>query len=397
MTDFIPFGLHDIDDNDIAEVVDTLKSNWITTGPKAKLFEENFARYVGARYALAVNSATAGLHLALDSIGLKPFDEVITTPYTFTATAEVIRYLNADPVFIDVREEDYNIDPEKIEEFCNEDCLFKDGVLYHKTSGRSVKAIIPVHVGGSPCDMDAIKEIAVRYNLKIIEDAAHAFPAFYKEKKIGTISDITVFSFYATKPITTAEGGMVVTDNPAYYERMKIMRIHGIDRDAWNRHSGNTSNWYYEVTDAGFKYNMTDIAASLGIQQLKKVDSFYEKRRWIASIYNKELKGVRELKLPKFDVSDSSNSWHLYIVKVVSPRFSRDDFILRLHEKGIGTSVHFIPLHMHPYYKNRYNFSAEDFPVAHECFKKVVSLPIYTRLTEKDIYRIVNTIKGLFA
>lgn len=395
MKDFIPFALHDIDDADIAEVVDTLKSNWITTGPKAKIFEDDFAKYIGAGCAVALNSATAGLHLALECFDLKPGDKVITTPYTFTATAEVIRYFNADPLFIDIKENDYNIDPKKIERFCRDECLLKDGVLFHKKTDSPVKAIIPVHIGGCPCDMDEILDIARRYNLKIVEDAAHALPSTYKGKRVGTLSDITVFSFYATKTITTAEGGMAVTNNPQYDKRMRIMGYHGIDRNAWDRYSGEVPRWYYEVVEAGFKYNMTDIAAGLGVQQLKKADAFYEKRRRIASIYNKELSGIREIELPKFEIKEKASSWHLYIIKVNSRRISRDDFIKGLFKKGVGASVHFIPLHIHPYYRDKYRLSPEDFPVAYDCYKRVVSLPIYTKLREEDVLRIVDSIKEL--
>lgn len=395
MANFIPFALHDINGDDIREVVDTLKSDWITTGPKAALFEENFAKYIGARYAAAVNSATAGLHLALEAIGLKPNEKVITTPYTFTATAEVIRYFNADPVFIDIQEDDFNIDPKKIERFCSEECRIKDGALYHKKTSSCIRAIIPVHIAGCPCNMDEIIKIAGRYNLKVIEDAAHALPSSYKGKKIGTLSDITVFSFYATKTITTAEGGMVVTDNPEYYKRIKIMRFHGIDRNVWDRCGSKTPKWYYEVIGAGFKYNMTDIAASLGIQQLKRIGSLYEKRRQIASIYDKEFKDIGGIEIPHFDPHDNSHSWHLYIIKLDPHRFNRDAFIEKLYERGIGVGVHYIPLHIHPYYREKYKFSPEDFPRSYECYKRVLSLPIYTRLMDEDIHRIVDAVKEL--
>ena len=256
MKNFIPFALPDIDSQDIAEVVDTLRSAWITTGKKTKLFEKNFANYIGTKYTLAVNSGTSGLHLALECIGLKRGDKVITTPYTFTATAEVITYFGADPIFIDIEEKTLNIDPQKIRIFCENECIFQDNVLYHKKTNSPIKAIIPVHIAGESCNMDEILNIAKQYHLKVIEDAAHALPAFYKGRRIGTLSDITVFSFYATKPITTAEGGMVVTNISKYYERMKIMSLHGIDRDTWDRYSSEIPRWHYEVVDSGFKYNI---------------------------------------------------------------------------------------------------------------------------------------------
>ena len=394
MSTFIPFALHDIEEDDIKEVVDTLRSNWVTTGPKAKAFEDNFAQYIGAPFALAVNSATAGLHLALECIGLKPGEKVITTPYTFAATAGVIRYFNADPIFIDINESDYNIDPQKIHEFCNTECFFEKGVLYHKKTKSAIKAIIPVHIGGFACNMDEIMKIAKSYNLKVIEDAAHALPSFYKGKKIGTISELTVFSFYATKPITTAEGGMVVTSNPEYSKRIKSTRLHGIDRGVWDRHSGKESQWYYEIIEAGFKYNMTDIAASLGLQQLKKADRFHERRKKIAAMYNKELRDIEGIVLPK---DEPGHAWHLYIAKLNSPRIARDEFIKKMCENGIGIGVHYIPLHIHPYYRDKYGFKPEDFPVAYECYKNVFSLPIYTKLTDDDVYRIIKTIRGLLS
>jgi dTDP-4-amino-4,6-dideoxygalactose transaminase len=243
--------------------------------------------------------------------------------------------------------------------------------------------------------MDSLTDVAKRHNLKIIEDAAHALPSNYKGKKIGSISDITVFSFYATKTITTAEGGMVVTNDPAIYDRIKVMRFHGIDRNAWDRYGSKIPKWYYEIIDAGFKYNMTDVAASLGIQQLKKVDIFYEKRRRIASIYDKELKSIDGIELPVFDSNDKSHSWHLYIIRLDQKKFNRNVFIEKLYEKGIGASVHFIPLHIHPYYRDKYGFKPEDFPVSYDCYKKVVSIPIYTKLNDSEIDKIISSIRDL--
>jgi len=392
--DFIPFALHEINDDDVAEVVDTLRSNWITSGPKVKQFEKNFSEYIGSKHALAVNSATAGLHLALEAIGLGVGDKVITTPYTFTATVEVIRYFDADPLFIDIKQDDYNIDSQKIRSFCRDQCVVKNNTLYHKETNALVKAIIPVHIGGYPCDMDEIMDIARKYHLRVIEDAAHALPSYYHGEKIGTISDMCVFSFYPTKAMTTGEGGMVVTNNDDYYDRVKLMRLHGITRDSWDRSKeGEFPNWYYEVLETGFKYNMTDIAASLGLQQLRKVDQFYEKRKRIARIYHDEFRHLNDIDIP--DINKKGHSWHLYIIKLNSKRISRDDFIKKLNAKGVGTSVHFIPLHIHPYYKNKYTLSPEDFPVAYDCYKKVVSLPIYSKLTDEEIKEIVTSIKEL--
>ncbi|WP_286934244.1 MULTISPECIES: DegT/DnrJ/EryC1/StrS family aminotransferase [Aminobacterium] len=379
--DFIPFALPDIGQDEIDEVVDSLQSGWLTTGPKTRQFEKEFAHYLGDNIqALAVNSATAGLHLALEAIGIKPGDEVITTTYTFTSTAEVIRYLGAHPVFVDVDPKTLNIDVKRVE---------------HAITSRT-KAIIPVHIAGLPCDMDSILSIAHKHNLKVVEDAAHAFPVHYREKYIGTLSsDVTVFSFYATKTITTGEGGMVVTANPEIAKRCSIMRLHGIDRDAFDRYTSEKPSWYYEIVAPGFKYNMTDIAASIGIHQLKKAHAFKEKRTAIAKRYAEAFKDL-PVTLPVMPQTKEDHAWHLFILRLTeNAPLSRNEFIQKMSEAGIGCSVHFIPLHMHPYWQKTYQLREEDYPIATRAYKGAVSLPIYTKMTDKDVDKVIKTVRSL--
>lgn len=379
--DFMPFALPDIGQDEIDEVVDSLQSGWLTTGPKTRQFEKEFTHYLGDNIqALAVNSATAGLHLALEAIGIKPGDEVITTTYTFTSTAEVIRYLGAHPVFVDVDPKTLNIDVKLIE---------------HAITSRT-KAIIPVHIAGLPCDMDSILSIAHKHNLKVVEDAAHAFPVHYREKYIGTLSsDVTVFSFYATKTITTGEGGMVVTANPEIAKRCSIMRLHGIDRDAFDRYTSEKPSWYYEIVAPGFKYNMTDIAASIGIHQLKKAHAFKEKRTAIAKRYAEAFKDL-PVTLPVMPQTKEDHAWHLFILRITeNAPLSRNEFIQKMSEAGIGCSVHFIPLHMHPYWQKTYQLREEDYPIATRAYKGAVSLPIYTKMTDKDVDKVIKTVRSL--
>ncbi|GAB6183583.1 DegT/DnrJ/EryC1/StrS family aminotransferase [Thermodesulfovibrio hydrogeniphilus] len=381
MKDFLPFYVPDIGQEEIEEVLDTLRSGWLTTGPKTKQFEREFAQFIGEEVeAIAVNSATAGLHLALEAIGIGPGDEVITTTYTFTATAEVVRYLGADPVFVDIDPNTLNIDPSKIE-----------GAITPRT-----KAIIVVHFAGLSCDMNRILEIAKRYNLKVIEDAAHALPATYKGKLIGSLeSDATVYSFYATKTITTGEGGMVVTKDPDIAKRCRIMRLHGIDRDAFDRYTSKKPSWYYEVIAPGFKYNMTDLAASLGIQQLRKAWDFQKKREAIANVYNEAFKNLPVI-LPPNAPDGDIHAWHLYVLRLRdNAPVSRDQFINLMAENGIGCSVHFIPLHLHPYWKERYNLKPEDFPEALNAYKRAVSLPFYTRMKDEEIEKVIMTVREI--
>lgn len=379
---FLPFALPDIANEEIEEVVDSLRSGWVTTGPKTKRFEQDFSVFIGGEVeSIAVNSATSGLHLALEAVGVSAGDEVITTPYTFTATAEVIRYLDADPVFVDINPLTFNIDISQIEE---------------KITPRT-KAIVPVHFAGLACDMDAIIEMAHKHNLKVVEDAAHALPTRYRGDLIGTLqSDVTVYSFYATKTITTGEGGMVVTRNPKIAERCRVMRLHGISRDAFDRYSSEKPAWHYEIVAPGFKYNMTDIAASMGIHQLKKATGFQQRRQELAEYYDQELKGL-PIQLPPHAPKGDLHAWHLYVIRL-SPdsHVERDEFIKVMSDKGIGCSVHFIPLHLHPYWRDTYNLKPDDFPLSLQTYEHAVSLPLYTKMTNEDATRVVTAVKEIF-
>ena len=378
MNDFIPFALPDIGEEEIAEVADTLRSGWITTGPKTKLFESNFERFIGSGVeAIAVSSATAGLHLALEAVGIGPGDEVITTTLTFTATAEVVRYLGADVRLVDINPVTMNIDVDAIRL-----------AITPKT-----KAIMPVHYAGLSCDMDSIFEIAQEFNLKVIEDAAHALPTSYKNKRIGTLkSDVTVFSFYANKTMTTGEGGMVVTHNKELASRMKVMRLHGISRDAFDRFSSEKPAWYYEVVAPGFKYNLTDIASSMGIHQLKKLPGFLERRQYLAKRYFEALSDL-PLFLPA-DAPDSDvHSWHLFVIRLKSnARMNRDELIQFLSDKKIGTSVHYVPLHRQPYWRDRYTLGPEMFPVSDAAYASMLSIPLYTAMTDVQQDRVIEAL-----
>lgn len=376
---FLPFALPEIGEEEISEVVASLRSGWVTTGPKAKQFETDFVKYLGGDVeAIAVNSATAGLHLGLEAMGIGPGDEVITTTHTFTATAEVIRYLGADPVFVDV-------DPETL-------CIDVSAVERAITS--HTKAIIPVHFAGRAADMSSLLAIARKHGLRVMEDAAHALPTTCDGKLIGTLdSDVTVFSFYANKTITTGEGGMLVTKDPEIAKRARVMRLHGINRDAFDRFTAKAPSWYYEIVAPGFKYNMTDIAASIGIHQLKKANLFQNKRADIAALYDKELAGLPII-LPPHAAEQDVHSWHLYVIQLdASVGVSRDSFIERMFAEGIGCSVHYIPLHLHPYWRDRYGLVPEMFPASQRIYERTLSLPLYTRMTDADVKRVVSAVK----
>jgi len=372
---FLPFALPDIGDAEIAEVVDTLKSGWVTTGPKTRRFEEDFAAYLGAPglHALAVNSATAGLHLALEAVGVGPGDEVITTTHTFTATAEVVRYLGADVVLVD-------IDPATL-------CI-DIGAVERAITPRT-KAVIPVHYGGLAADMGRLVPLARKHGLRIVEDAAHALPATCGGRLVGTLdSDATVYSFYANKTITTGEGGMVVTRDDALAQRIKVMRLHGISRDAFDRFTAKVPSWYYEIVAPGFKYNLTDVASAIGIHQLRRADEFQRSRQAIAMAYHRALAGL-PLLLPPGPPAGDQHSWHLYVVRLTDEaRIGRDSFIEKLFAAGVGCSVHYIPLHLQPYWRERYGLRAEQFPHSQHAYERIVSLPMYSRMTEADVQRV---------
>jgi dTDP-4-amino-4,6-dideoxygalactose transaminase len=383
MNDFLPFALPEIDDDEIAAVVECLRSGWITTGPKTVQFEKEFSEYLGGDVkAISVNSATAGLHLALEALGIGPGDEVIVPTLTFTATAEVVRYLGADVVLADVNPRTLNIDVEAIK----------------MAMSPRTRAVMPVHYGGLACDMDPIIDFAHAHGLHVVEDAAHAFPTTYNSRLIGTLaSDVTVFSFYANKTMTTGEGGMIVTRNADVAARVKTMRIHGINRDAFDRYVSKTPGWFYEVVAPGYKYNLTDIASALGIQQLHKIPRFLKRRNELASRYYADLAGL-PLQLPAEAPGGDVHAWHLYVVRLTeSAHVGRDELIQQLADRGIGTSVHYIPLHRQPYWRDRYRLQPEQFPVADTAYQCMLSLPLYTRMTDEDQGRVVSVLKDLLA
>ena len=378
---FMPFALPDIGDEEIAEVVDTLRSGWVTTGPKARRFEADFAAFLGdeSLHCIAVNSATAGLHLALEAIGIGPGDEVISTTHTFTATAEVVRYLGADVKLVDIDPSTLNISPQAIE-----------AAITPRT-----KAILPVHYAGLAADMPAILAIAARHGLKVVEDAAHALPTTIGGQLVGTLaSDATVFSFYANKTITTGEGGMLVTRDAALAARAKVMRLHGMSRDAFDRFTATVPSWYYEIVAPGFKYNLTDIAAALGLQQLKKARAFQRRRAELAALYDEALAGL-PLNTPPQPPAGDTHAWHLYVLRLADGAgVDRNTFIERLFAAGIGVSVHYIPLHLHPYWRERYALDAAMFPASQRAYERMLSLPLYTRMSDADVHRVVAAVRA---
>jgi dTDP-4-amino-4,6-dideoxygalactose transaminase len=375
---FIPFALPDIGDEEIAAVTQALRSGWVTTGPKTKQFEQAFTDYLGGGVeSIAVNSATAGLHLALEALGIGPGDEVIAPTLTFTATVEVARYLGADAVLVDVDPLTLNIDVAKLR-----------AAITPRT-----KAIMAVHYGGLACRMDEILAVAREHGLKVVEDAAHALPTTCNGTLIGKLdSDVTVFSFYANKTMTTGEGGMAVTRHADVAQRMRVMRLHGMNRDAFDRFVSKTPAWYYEVIAPGFKYNLTDIAAALGIEQLRKLPRFLERRQVLAACYAKAL---RELPLilpadaPKGDI----HAWHLYVIRLApDARVDRDGVIQALADKGIGTSVHYVPLHRHPYWRDRYGLTPQMFPHADAAYRSMISIPLFTAMSDADQSRVITAL-----
>ncbi|EXX95816.1 DegT/DnrJ/EryC1/StrS family aminotransferase [Bordetella holmesii] len=392
MSDFIPFALPDIGEEEIQVVADAMRSDWLTTGPNAKAFEQEFAAYLGHGVeAIAVNSATAGLHLALEAIGVGPGDEVITTTHTFTASAEVARYLGAEPVLVDIDPATLCISPAAIE----------------RAITPRTRAIIPVHYGGLSCDMDSILDIARRHGLRVIEDAAHSLPASWQGQRIGTLqSDLTVYSFYATKTLATGEGGMVVTRDPALAKRCRVMRLHGIDRDAFDRFTSEKPAWYYEIVAPGFKYNLTDMAAAMGRVQLRRVQTMRDRRAGIAAAYDQAFCDLPAI-LPACpgrtpDVqgqahrADDEHAWHLYVIRLLPQAgIDRDSFIVRMTERGIGCSVHYVPLHLQPYWRDRYQLTPEMFPHSQNAFETMVSLPLYSRMSQTQVEKVTRTVREL--
>jgi dTDP-4-amino-4,6-dideoxygalactose transaminase len=387
----VPFYIPSIGTEEIEEVVQTLKSGWLTTGPKTKQFECEFATYLQHRHAVAVNSCTAALHLALEAISLKAGQSVIVPTMTFAATAEVVRYLGARPILADCRVEDFNLDVSDAER----------RIQSALAAGQSVAAIMPVHYGGQIGDVVGVTALARRYHLKIIEDAAHCCPASFREteaapwQSVGTGADISCYSFYANKTITTGEGGMACTNNAQYADRMRMMSLHGISRDAWKRYTGEGS-WYYEIIAPGFKYNMTDIAAAIGIQQLRKADLFHQRRKNIVGQYHELLNPIEEIILPKAQ-PNRDHSWHLFAIRLKLDRLQIDraQFITELRQRGVSVSVHWMPLHMHPYYRETYGFAPQDLPTAASLYPEIITLPLYPDMSEGNVLQICDAIKDI--
>ncbi|MCY7750490.1 UDP-4-amino-4,6-dideoxy-N-acetyl-beta-L-altrosamine transaminase [Bacillus inaquosorum] len=373
---YLPYGRQWLDEEDIQSVVDVLQGDYLTTGPTIDLFEQKVAEYAGSSYAVAFSSGTAALHAACFAAGISQGDEVITTPITFAASANCILYMGAKPVFADIDPLTYNIDPDSIEK-----------LITPKT-----KAIIPVDFTGQPVNHDRIQKIAKANNLIVIEDAAHALGASYKGEKIGSISDMTMFSFHPVKHITTGEGGMITTNNKTYYEKLLQFRSHGITRDP-KKLSQDHGSWYYEMHFLGFNYRMTDIQASLGISQLKKVDDFIETRNHLARIYNEKLKTISHIHLPSQDTA-STSSWHLYIInlKLDQLKGNRDDIFNAMQQENIGVNVHYIPVYLHPYYQ-RLGYQAGLCPNAENFYKGIITLPLFQSMNERDADDVIKALK----
>ena len=376
---FLPFAQPEIGQEEIDEVVDTLRSGWLTGGPKVQIFEESFREVTGASHAVALSSCTAGMHLALLAAGIGPGDEVITTPLTFAATVNVILHAGATPVLADVREDDYNIDVDEIE---------------RKITPRT-KALLPVHYGGHPCRMDELQALADRHKLRVIEDAAHAVGASYHGQPIGALTDAAVFSFYPIKAITTGQGGMLTTNDADLAGQVRLLSLHGLSKNAWNRYSKGGSA-EYQVLAPGFNYAMTDIQAALGIHQLKRLEAFQARRTHIANQYNALFAGVPELIRPPMR-GEVVHAWHLYPIRLQLDRLTIDraQFIEELRERGIGTSVHFIPIHLHPYYREALSLGPGDFPVTEAIYEGLISLPIYPRMEDADVERVAAAVREI--
>ena len=372
---FLPYSLPQTGEEEKRELIAALESGWITTGPRTKKLEADLAEYTGAAHVLCVDSCTAALHLALDALDLEPGDEVVTSPLTFCSTANTIIHAGGIPVLADVEPDTLNLDP---------------GAAARAITSRT-RALLPVHYGGHPCEMDAFAVLAREHGLAVVEDAAHAIGASYRGRKVGTMSDAACFSFYATKNMTTAEGGML-TGDPELIDRARVVSLHGMSRDAWKRYA-NGGTWRYEVLLPGFKYNMTDVQAALGLQQLRKLPRFHHRRSEVAAQYTEAFSTEDALEVP-VTRAGVEHAWHLYVLRLLPEalRIGRDRFIDELVARNIGVSVHFIPVHLHPYYRNRYGYRAEQFPVALASFERMLSLPLHPRLTNRDVADVIEAV-----
>ena len=396
----VPFFRPSITDAEIEEVVATLRSGWLTTGPRTKQFEADFARYVGARHAIALNSCTAALHLALEAVGVRRGDLVIVPTVTFAATAEVVRYFDATPVMVDCEPRTLCIDVAAARRTL---VALRDGQPVAGLAppyGR-VKAIIPMHYGGQMVDVDGVRALAKEFGLAVIDDAAHTLPAFYRSgasadwRPAGTCADITCFSFYANKCITTGEGGMAVTDDDELAARIRLMSLHGLSKDAWKRFTAEGS-WYYEIAAPGFKYNLTDVASAIGLQQLRRAGELWQARRALAAQYRDRLAHVPGIQVPE-ELPDRQHSWHLYAIRLDPSvwRAGRNAFIDGLKAQGIASSVHWMPLHLHPYYRETYGLGEGLFPVAESVWPNLVSLPLFPGMRDDEVAAVVDAIRSL--
>lgn len=375
-TKFLPFHRALIEEEEINAVLEVMRSGWLTTGPRVREFEAAFANFLGTSHAVAFSSCTAALHLALSAIGLEQGDEVILPTMTFASSGEVILFFKAKPVLVDCGKASFHMDPQQIE----------------RAISSRTRAILPVHFAGYPCDMDPILEVAGRYGLKIIEDAAHALPSSYKGRTVGTLGDITCFSFYATKTVTTGEGGMATTASPEYADRMKMLSLHGISRDAWKRYAAEGS-WRYDILEMGYKYNLTDLQAAIGLAQLAKCESMRAARTALAERYTQAFSSMDAYETPSVP-SFGTHAWHLYSLQVNPSALtvSRDRVIEELKQRGIGTSVHFIPLHLHPLYQAKLGYRTGQFPEAEQRFERTISMPIFPSMTNEDSDRVIEAL-----
>lgn len=410
----IPFSLPDIRDEDIAAVEGVLRSGWLTTGARTHEFEKEFARYAEAECAVAVNSCTAALHIALEALGVRPDDVVLVPTYTFAATAEVVRYLDAIPVLVDSEPGSLTIDTGQLETILS--CLRAEnpgkavsdatecGILARGTArtlkaraGQLPKAIAPVHFAGQACDMDRILTLADDVGMHVVEDAAHALESTYRGKKVGSIGDVTAFSFYATKNLCTGEGGMATTNDPDLAARMRQLTLHGMSRTGWDRYTA-AGSWWYDIERIGYKYNLTDMASVLGLSQLARVEEAHARRVRIAERYREGLSGLPGIHAPN-DTGEGINAWHLFVIRIDEAEvgIGRDRFFDELNGLGIGCSVHFIPLHFHSFYRETYGYEQNDFPIAADGFARSLSLPLYPRLTDSEVDRVIDAVRSISA
>lgn len=376
--EFLPFSPPSIGDEECDEVMDTLRSGWITTGPKTKAFEAKMAAYLGAPGLVALNSCTAGLHVGLVALGVGPGDEVIVPSMTFCATANVVEHVGARPIIVDVCPDTLNLDPAAVA----------------RSIGPRTKAIIPVHYAGHPVDLDAIFELAANHGLAVLEDAAHAIPARYKGVMVGSRTNLAAFSFYATKNMTTGEGGCL-TGEAELVERARVIGHHGMNRDAWKRFD-KSGSWYYEVILPGFKYNMTDVQAAIGLHQLRRLEAFQRRRREIVAAYAQGLGDLDALQLP-VERPEVESSWHLYVIRLNLEHLGidRNAFIAELKARNIGTSVHYLPVHMHPFYRDKYGYRPDDCPVAADAFARMLTLPLHPGLSDEDVVDVVEAVRDV--